>query len=180
MHNSLLVVGIGIATLLILMLAVLACLLDRRLSVETARVEALRQGEERFRSLVQNTYIITVVAADDPIDAKTLQSLRQMAGARATEVIEQLLDNYLAEAPQLLQAMRVAVATKDVVALLQAAQTLRSASANVGATSVCQLCKVVEAMGSAGTTAGALARVLQVEAAYATVKAALQMERQRV
>jgi len=32
-----------------------------------------------------------------PIDAKTLQSLRQMAGARATEVLAQLIDNYLAE-----------------------------------------------------------------------------------
>jgi len=36
--------------LVILMLAVLVCLLDQRLSVETARVEALRQSEERFRS----------------------------------------------------------------------------------------------------------------------------------
>jgi len=35
-----------------------------------------------------------------------------MAGARATEVLAQLIDNYLAEAPQLLQAMRAAVATK--------------------------------------------------------------------
>jgi HPt (histidine-containing phosphotransfer) domain-containing protein len=109
-----------------------------------------------------------------------LQSLRQMAGAKATEVLAQLIDNYLAEAPQLLQAMRAAVATKDAAALHQAAHTLRSASANVGATSMCQLCKAVEAMGGAGTTAGALASVLQVETAYATVKAALQMERQRV
>jgi HPt (histidine-containing phosphotransfer) domain-containing protein len=241
MHNSLLGIGIGIATLVILMLAVLACLLDQRLSVETAKVEVLRQSEERFRSLVQNASdIIAVVAADgsvcytslsvkqilgyepedwlgkkafefvhpddlakaenlltealqcsatnmtldslgsEPIDAKTLQSLRQMAGDRATEVLDQLIDNYLAEAPQLLQAMHAAVATKDAAALLQAAQTLRSASANVGATSVCQLCKALEAIGGAGTTAGVLASVLQVEAAYATAKAALQIERQRV
>lgn len=238
MHNSLLGVEIGIATLVILMLAVLVCLLDRRLSVETARVEALRQSEEHFRSLVQNASdIIAVVAADGsvgytglsvkqflgyepedwlgkkafelvhpedlakaenllkealhcsatnitpdsfPIDAKTLQSLRQMAGVRATEVLNQLIDNYLAEAPQLLQAMRAAVATKDSAALLQAAQKLRSASANVGATPVYQLCKAVEAIGGAGTTAGALASILQVEAAYATVKVALQIELQRV
>jgi len=31
------------------MLAVLVCLLDQRLSVETAKVEVLRQSEERFR-----------------------------------------------------------------------------------------------------------------------------------
>jgi len=67
-----------------------------------------------------------------------------MAGDdRATKVLDQLIDNYLAEAPQLLQT-RAAVATKDAAALLKATQTLRS-SANVGATSVCQLCKAVEA-----------------------------------
>jgi len=50
-----------------------------------------------------------------------------MAGDKATKVLDQLIDNYLAEAPQLLQAMRAAVATKDAAALLQATQTLRSA-----------------------------------------------------
>jgi len=49
-----------------------------------------------------------------------------MAGDRATKVLDQLIDNYLAEAPQLLQAMRAAVATKDAAALLKATQTLRS------------------------------------------------------
>jgi len=83
-----------------------------------------------------------------------------MAGARATEVLAQLIDNYLAEA-QLLQAMRAAVATKMQQRYTQAAHTLRSASANVGATSVCH-CKAVEAMGGAGTTSGALASVLQL------------------
>ena len=39
-----------------------------------------------------------------PLDAKTLQSLRKMAGARANEVLAQIINNYLEEAPQLLQA----------------------------------------------------------------------------
>ena len=143
-----------------------------------------RSGEQGSREAGENEEFLSSperpLCPSAPIDAKTLQSLRQMAGAKASEVLEQVIDNYLAEAPQLLQAMRAAVATKDAAALHQAAHTLRSASANVGATPVCQLCKAVEAMSGAGSTAGALARVLQVEAAYATVKTALQMERQRV
>jgi len=64
-NNSLLAIGIGIATLVILTLALLTSVFDQRISVETARAEALRQSEERFRSLVQNASdIITVVAAD--------------------------------------------------------------------------------------------------------------------
>lgn len=115
-----------------------------------------------------------------PLDGKTLQSLRQMAGARAKEVLPQIIDNYITEAPQLLQAMRAAVATGDAAALQQAAHKLRSASANLGAIAVSELCKALEVMGGAGTTFGALAGVLQVSAAYETVKAALQIELQRL
>jgi HPt (histidine-containing phosphotransfer) domain-containing protein len=103
-----------------------------------------------------------------------------MAGARANEILAQIIDNYITETPQLLQAMRAAVATGDGAALQQAAHKLRSASANLGATTVSQLCKALEDMGGAGTTAGAMAGVLQVSAAYETVKAALQIERKRV
>ncbi len=115
-----------------------------------------------------------------PLDAKTLQSLRKMAGERANELLAEIINNYLAEAPQLLQAMRAAVATGDACRLQQAAHTLRSASANLGAIALLELCKALEVMGGAGTTAGGLAGVLQLEAAYETVKAALQIERERL
>jgi HPt (histidine-containing phosphotransfer) domain-containing protein len=100
-----------------------------------------------------------------------------MAGARATAVVAQIIDNYLEEAPQLLQAIRVAVARGDTAALKQAAHTLRGASANLGAIALSQLCKTLEAMGDTGIAAGALAVLSQVEAEYATLKVALQLER---
>jgi CheY-like chemotaxis protein/HPt (histidine-containing phosphotransfer) domain-containing protein/urease gamma subunit len=114
-----------------------------------------------------------------PLDAKVLQSLRKMTGTRAAEVLPQLIDNYLEEAPQLLQAMRAAVVSGDTAALQQAAHTLRGTSATLGATHLSQLCKTLETMGSTSITAGALASVLLVEAEYETVKTALQMECQR-
>jgi HPt (histidine-containing phosphotransfer) domain-containing protein len=117
--------------------------------------------------------------ASDVLDQKMLQSLRQMIGARASQVLAQLIDNYLADTPQLLQAIRAAVETGDAAALKQAAHTLRSVSANLGATTFSQMCKTLETIGDAGTTAGALAGVLQVEAAYEIVKAALHLERWR-
>lgn len=102
-----------------------------------------------------------------------------MTGTRAAEVLPQLIDNYLEEAPQLLQAMRAAVVSEDTAALQQAAHTLRGTSATLGATHLSQLCKTLETMGSTSITAGALASVLLVEAEYETVKTALQMECQR-
>jgi len=80
MDNSLLGVGIGIATLVILALALLASLLDRRITIETARAEALRQSEERFRSLVQNSSdIIAVVSANGTVGYKS-PSIKRMLG----------------------------------------------------------------------------------------------------
>jgi PAS domain S-box-containing protein len=111
------------------------------------------------------------------LDAHVLQALRQMAGSRATEVLAQIIDNYLEAAPQLLQAMHDAVASGDAAALKQAAHTLRGASANLGAIALSQFCKTLEAMGDAGITTEALAVLSQVEAEYAMVKVALQLER---
>ena len=55
MDHSLLGVGIGVATLVILAITLLTSLFEWRISIETARAETLRQSEERFRSLVQNS-----------------------------------------------------------------------------------------------------------------------------
>jgi len=99
-----------------------------------------------------------------------------MAGARATEVLAQLIDNYQ-RALQLLQAMRAAVATKMQQRYTQAAHTLRSASANVGATSANTAC----GCGSHGWRWYYLwgaGECVAVETAYATVSGSLQMERQ--
>ena len=138
-------------------------------------------GREKFAGELSSYLPLNSTTTSSPhsLDRKVLQSIRKMAGARAGEVLAQVVDNYIEQAPQLLQAMRTAVAKGDTVALHQAAHGLRSASANLGATALSQLCKKLEAMGKAGITAEALADVLQVEEAYETVKAALQIERQQ-
>lgn len=117
--------------------------------------------------------------SSNPLDKKTLPALRKMAGPKATEVVHQIINNYLEEAPQLLQAMCAAAVASDAVALRETAHSLRGASANLGATSLSQLCQALEATATAGSTIGALTKVSQIETEYETVKAALQMELQR-
>jgi len=77
---ALLAVGVGIATLVILTLALLASFVDQRISAEAATAEALRESESRFRSLVQNSSdIIAVVAADGTV-GYTSQSIERILG----------------------------------------------------------------------------------------------------
>ncbi len=128
---------------------------------------------------IQTTPYISYSSPSNPINTQMLQSLRKMAGTKATEVLAQIIDIYFVEAPQLIQAMRTAVETGDAAALQQAAHTLRATSATLGAIPLSELCKDLEAMGDTGITEGAMTGVLQVEAIYETVKAALQMELQR-
>lgn len=65
LNSFLLAVGIGMATLVILALALVTSLFEQRIRIETARAEALHQSRERFRSLVQNASNIIIVVASD-------------------------------------------------------------------------------------------------------------------
>ena len=113
-----------------------------------------------------------------PLDSKALQALLDMPGEDASEIITKVIDSYLEDAPQLLQAINAAITQGNATALLNAAHTLKSTSATLGATKLSQLYKDLEIMGRAGTTSDALVLASQVKAEYARVQAALQIERQ--
>jgi signal transduction histidine kinase/DNA-binding NarL/FixJ family response regulator len=115
--------------------------------------------------------------APSPIDTKILQSFRSMVGDTAELILGEMIDCYLEEAPKLLQAIAAAVAQGDMIALRQAAHTLKSSSATLGATTLSRLCKELEATSRTGNTEAKLDQVPQIEAEYERVKAALQEER---
>ncbi len=63
--------------------------------------------------------------------------------------VDLLIETYLKEAPQHLGAMRYGVDHQDAKALKEAAHTLKSSSAQLGAMNFSQLCKTLELMGRA-------------------------------
>lgn len=78
--NSLLGAGIAIATLVILILALLTGIFDQRINAAKARAEALRESEQRFRSLVQNSSDIIAVLAADGTVGYTSASIKRILG----------------------------------------------------------------------------------------------------
>ena len=98
-----------------------------------------------------------------------------MAGENAPQILAEMIDCYLEESAKLLQAMQHAATVGDGAALLKAAHMLKSSSASLGALTLSKMCKELEAIGRAGTTLDAPDKMLQLEAEYYKVKAALQI-----
>ncbi|HIK12874.1 MAG TPA: PAS domain S-box protein [Oscillatoriaceae cyanobacterium M33_DOE_052] len=141
--------------------------------------------EELIRALQQipasELIPLSLAAKEDPkteptLDRRVLKSLRQMAGAKAPAILSQIIHNYQSDAPQLLQAIRDAVAASDAEALRVSAHTLRSSSANLGAMGLAKLCQELENMGRERNTTLAPALMEQVEANLDNVIVALLKE----
>jgi signal transduction histidine kinase/DNA-binding response OmpR family regulator len=109
------------------------------------------------------------------IDPQTLEELREIAGDD-TEILRELIDTYLEDAPQRLQTISEAIDKADAVLLRRTAHSLRSLSVTIGATPLAQICQQLEAMGQAGTTLSASTLVSQLKTEYQRVEAALQLQ----
>ncbi len=115
-----------------------------------------------------------VISTSRILDVRVIKSLRDMAGVNADKILTQIIDNYLEDAPPLLQQIREAVVNADSEALRIAAHTLRASSANLGAIVFSQLCKELEALGRQGTTSNAEKLLPSLEKSYQTFKNTLQ------
>lgn len=120
----------------------------------------------------------TLHSSSTPIDASVLAALKKMIGDRADAVIVELIDCYLEDTPKLLQTITAAIDSKDAIALRQAAHTLKSSSATLGATHLAQLSKELETLSSLDNIDAIAYKLKQIVAEFAQVKVALPAEYQ--
>ncbi|BBD57622.1 multi-sensor hybrid histidine kinase [Nostoc sp. HK-01] len=109
------------------------------------------------------------------IDHKVLQSLRQMLAGDQVAFTE-LLHCYFLEAPKLIQEIQSSVVREDAETLWKTAHKLKSSSASVGATSLAQICKQLEAKGRSNDPLGCADILSQLQQEYEQVKTGLQLE----
>jgi len=109
------------------------------------------------------------------INAKTIKSLRNMLRGDSAAFAE-LIECYLTETPKLVQNISTAIATQDAQTLWKTAHQLKSSSASVGAMTLAQLCKQLEAQGRSNKFQSSLESISQLHQEYEQVKTALQKE----
>jgi HPt (histidine-containing phosphotransfer) domain-containing protein len=106
------------------------------------------------------------------VDTAALDALLEMVGNDAA-FLEELVDTFLEDAVTQLDAMRAAVAAGDVESLVRPAHSLKTNSANMGATVLSAMCRELETEARSGSLEGAAERVAAAGREFDAVKAEL-------
>lgn len=114
------------------------------------------------------------------LDPNVVQGLREI------EALEEVAEMYLESAPELLEAIKVALKQVNPADLKQAAHSLKSISGTLGAFGLSELCLKLEMMGRQGVDAGTPIPQSSAESVYTQVqdelekvKEALKIEAQK-
>ena len=142
----------------------------RRSTVEG--IQPARSGVRRGRDAAGRTRDVTT----DGLDPEAFRHLLDITGGDLA-FVDELIDTYIDDATVQLEAMRGAAAAGDAEAMVRPAHSLKSSSANVGATAVAEASRTLEADGRSGSIDDAVARVAACEAAFEAAKAGLLAER---
>ena len=113
---------------------------------------------------------VVQAAAPPVLNASVLDDLREVLGSE----VDKIITLYLEDAPRLIAQLERAVVGNDPIALRVAAHTLKSSSANVGATTLSEAARDLEHGARDGTLAKPEALVARIVGEFAQVRAALQ------
>jgi CheY-like chemotaxis protein/HPt (histidine-containing phosphotransfer) domain-containing protein len=118
-------------------------------------------------------------AAETPlIDQAALDNIRALGRKGAPPILDRIIDVYFKDSRKLLDTLRDSIAKGDAPEIVQrAAHTLKSSSANLGATQLAALCRELEALAREKRLDGAPALLAEIEGLHPSVCAALARER---
>jgi HPt (histidine-containing phosphotransfer) domain-containing protein len=112
------------------------------------------------------------MSVEPALDEATLAQLFDAVGSDRT-FLDELVEAYLADAPEQLAAARAAVAAGSADELVRPAHTLKSSSATLGAQALAGLARDLEQRARAGSLDGAAIGLDAAEAEFARVREAL-------
>jgi CheY-like chemotaxis protein len=92
------------------------------------------------------------------LDEQALRQIRSLRQPDGPDLLKKIVDLYISNSRTLIETLREAIIGSDAPGVVQAAHSLKSSSANVGATALTELCGQLEATAKTGklTTAWAM------------------------
>jgi len=106
----------------------------------------------------------------DPVNLHALNNIRALSQDRGDALVRKVLNAYVDDTPHHLQALRSAITGRDPQVLRKAAHSLKSSSANIGAETLAQMCREMEALGRAEDTDSAAVILTDMELEYQAVR----------
>lgn len=103
------------------------------------------------------------------IDLEVVESLKALDEDGGCGLFLELIDLFVDDAATQLRTLQTALANGDIKSLERAAHTLKSSSANIGASRLSGVCHELEKLGRAGTLEGVETLVARTDAEYAQV-----------
>lgn len=99
-----------------------------------------------------------------------IETLRELADEDTPDFLKDLIDSFLDDAPERLEAIRAGIQANDLATVLQASHALKSSSANLGALQLSNLCGVIEAQARRGNIASLEEKRIEAQAEFQNVR----------
>jgi HPt (histidine-containing phosphotransfer) domain-containing protein len=115
----------------------------------------------------------------DPLDDEIIASLRELPGDGDVDLLTELIDLFVSDAPPRLAEIRRALVMGDSRTVTSLAHSLKGSSANLGAHHMAGLCAELERQGRAGSLERSETLRDQIEREFCRVRQALECKRQR-
>ena len=109
-----------------------------------------------------------------PVNLTVLENFLAAIGENTPQMVHEVITLFLETAPVLLRDIREAIEQEDSARLTQAAHTLKSSSAQLGAMTFSELCKTLEKTARHGSMEGTHHYLPRVEVEFARVRAVLE------
>jgi HPt (histidine-containing phosphotransfer) domain-containing protein len=114
----------------------------------------------------------------DTLDSEILAALRSLQEDGEDDLLAELIDLFLEDAPERLASVKEAVNASDWAGLADRAHSLKGSCASLGAVNMASLCARLEAMGrNLAQRSDAVDLIGDLEDEYVRVREALERER---
>jgi HPt (histidine-containing phosphotransfer) domain-containing protein len=142
-------------------------------------VELLGVDAYLAQSLRQVTPMDGGEGVSEAIDWTVLEALEEVQAEGEPDLIVELIDLYLTDAPRWVEAMRMVVAGTDSTLLRRAAHTLKGSSGSLGVRRVAETCRMLEQSDFSDSAAGVEELLQLLDREFAVAREVLAAERAR-